>query len=56
MDFSGLLNGFATALSTTNLFYAFIGSLLGTVVGILPGLGPTVTIAVLLPITYYMSP
>lgn len=56
MDFSGLLNGFATALSTTNLFYAFIGSLLGTIVGILPGLGPTVTIAVLLPITYYMSP
>ncbi|MGE0804338.1 MAG: tripartite tricarboxylate transporter permease [Burkholderiaceae bacterium] len=47
--------GLATALSLDNIFYCFIGVLLGTLIGVLPGLGPLATIAMLLPITYKMS-
>ena len=50
-----LLGGFAVTLSLDNLFYCFVGVLLGTVVGILPGLGPLTTIAILLPITFKMD-
>ncbi len=53
---SGLLQGFAVALQPLNLFWCFVGVLLGTVVGILPGLGPPATIAMLLPLTFQMSP
>lgn len=49
--FSGLLHGFQVALSPYNLFFVFLGCLLGTLVGILPGLGPIGTIALLFPIT-----
>lgn len=48
----GLAGGFATALDGTNLLYVTIGVLIGTVVGLLPGLGPTAAIALLLPFTY----
>ncbi|MER2534031.1 MAG: tripartite tricarboxylate transporter permease [Rhizobiaceae bacterium] len=48
--------GLSTALQVENIFYCFIGVLLGTFIGVLPGLGPTATIAMLLPITYYLSP
>jgi TctA family transporter len=48
--------GFATALSPENVLYCFIGALLGTFIGVLPGIGPTATVAMLLPITYYLSP
>jgi putative tricarboxylic transport membrane protein len=51
-DFAGVLQGFAIALSPVNLIYAFIGALLGTAVGVLPGLGPAATIALLLPISH----
>src|SRR5581483_7015570 len=44
--------GFATALTWGNLFYCLIGVFLGTLIGVLPGLGPTATIAMLLPITF----
>ena len=44
--------GFGEALTLTNLFYSFIGCLLGTLIGVLPGLGPTATIAMLLPTIY----
>lgn len=44
--------GLSLAIQPENLIYAFIGSLLGTAIGVLPGLGPTTTIAVLLPVTY----
>lgn len=44
--------GFETALSLQNIIYAFLGCLIGTLVGVLPGLGPVPTIAMLLPITY----
>src|SRR5436190_4954793 len=52
----GLMHGFAIALAPANVFWCFIGRLLGTVVGILPGLGPAATIAMLLPLTYKMDP
>ena len=48
--------GFSTAFSLANLFYCFIGVVLGTLVGILPGLGPVATIAMLLPITFSFEP
>ncbi|MGI8704005.1 MAG: tripartite tricarboxylate transporter permease [Candidatus Limnocylindrales bacterium] len=48
--------GLATALTFENLFYCFIGVLLGTLVGVLPGIGPTATIAMLLPITFSFQP
>lgn len=48
--------GFAVALSPWNILYCFIGVLLGTVVGILPGLGPLATVAMLLPMTFGLDP
>ncbi|HEY7742992.1 MAG TPA: tripartite tricarboxylate transporter permease [Burkholderiales bacterium] len=57
MDALGyLLQGFAVALSPLNLLWCFIGVFLGTVIGILPGLGPAATIAMLLPLTFKMDP
>src|SRR3954464_6082741 len=57
MDFLHNLSiGFSTAFQLTNLLYAFVGCLLGTLIGVLPGLGPLTTIAMLLPITYALSP
>jgi putative tricarboxylic transport membrane protein len=47
--------GFGTAATLTNLMYCFIGVLLGTLIGVLPGIGPLATIAMLLPATYKMS-
>jgi putative tricarboxylic transport membrane protein len=54
--FTNLAIGFGTALKLTNLAYAFVGCLLGTLIGVLPGLGPLTTIAMLLPITYALTP
>jgi putative tricarboxylic transport membrane protein len=51
-----LLSGFEVALTPYNLFWCFIGVLLGTIVGVLPGLGPAATIAMLLPLTFQMPP
>ena len=53
---SNLALGFATALSPENVFWCFVGVLLGTLVGVLPGIGPTATIAMLLPITFGFEP
>lgn len=53
---SNLGLGFATALSLQNLMYAFVGSLVGTAIGVLPGLGPIATLAMLLPTTYALEP
>jgi putative tricarboxylic transport membrane protein len=47
-----LLGGFATVLTPANLLFALVGVTLGTLVGVLPGIGPAVTIALLLPVTY----
>ena len=49
MELLNLALGFGTALDPFNLLYCFIGVLLGTAVGVLPGLGPVATIAMLLP-------
>ena len=49
--FNLLLQGFGTALSLTNLLWALFGCALGTAVGVLPGIGPATTVAMLLPIT-----
>ncbi|WP_194724619.1 tripartite tricarboxylate transporter permease [Noviherbaspirillum malthae] len=48
--------GFDTALSINNLFYCLIGVFLGTAIGVLPGLGPVATIAMLLPATFSLPP
>lgn len=56
MDLSGISQGFAVALSVENLLWVFAGVLVGMVIGVLPGLGPAPTIALLLPVTYTMSP
>lgn len=54
--FNHLALGFGVALSPANLFYCFAGALLGTLVGVLPGLGPVATISMLLPATFSLSP
>ncbi|HEY9381862.1 MAG TPA: tripartite tricarboxylate transporter permease [Burkholderiales bacterium] len=54
--FTNLALGFDVALSLQNLLYCFIGVLLGTLIGVLPGLGPTATIAMLLPVTFTLPP
>lgn len=51
-----LLEGFATALQPQYLVFAFLGVLLGTAVGVLPGVGPAMTVALLLPLTYTLEP
>jgi putative tricarboxylic transport membrane protein len=51
-----LINGILGALMPLNLLYAFIGCLLGTLVGVLPGLGPVSTVAILFPFTSYLPP
>ena len=53
---ANLALGFSIALDPVNLLYCFVGVLLGTLIGVLPGIGPTATIAMLLPITYALSP
>jgi putative tricarboxylic transport membrane protein len=53
---SHLALGFSVALTPVNLMYAFIGSMLGTLIGVLPGIGPVATIAMLLPTTYALQP
>ncbi|MCX7250229.1 MAG: tripartite tricarboxylate transporter permease [Burkholderiales bacterium] len=53
---SQLLGGFATAGTPINLLWAFVGCALGTAIGVLPGLGPAVTVAMLLPITGQVEP
>jgi TctA family transporter len=53
--FNNLSVGFHVALTLNNLFYCFTGSLLGTLIGVLPGLGPVATIAMLLPSIYTLD-
>jgi putative tricarboxylic transport membrane protein len=53
--FADLAGGFAVALTPINLFWAFVGVVLGTAIGVLPGLGPALTIALLLPITFHVE-
>ncbi len=54
--FDNLLLGFGVALTPGNLLYCLIGALIGTLIGVLPGIGPVATVAMLLPITFYLPP
>jgi len=59
MEFDLLQNlatGFSAALTLKNVGFALLGCLLGTLIGVLPGIGPVATIAMLLPITFYLPP
>lgn len=51
---SNIVLGFGVAVTPVNLFYCLLGVTLGTMIGILPGIGPSATVALLLPITYTM--
>ena len=54
--FTNLGIGFGVAFTPINLLYAFIGCMLGTLIGVLPGVGPIATIAMLLPLTFKVDP
>src|SRR5689334_23890486 len=54
--FNNLIFGFEVAFSLQNLLYCLIGVTVGTLIGVLPGIGPLGTIAMLMPITYSVSP
>jgi putative tricarboxylic transport membrane protein len=54
--FSVILGGFGTSLSLANLLYCFGGVLIGTLIGVLPGIGPVGTISLLLPVTFHLNP
>ncbi|UYQ76992.1 tripartite tricarboxylate transporter permease [Glutamicibacter sp. JL.03c] len=57
MEFFGpVLDGFGTVLDPTNLLYCLLGVVVGMLIGVLPGLGPAATIAILLPLTYGVEP
>ena len=54
--FSNIWLGLGVAVSPQNLVYCLIGSVLGTMVGVLPGIGPVTTVALLLPISFTLDP
>ncbi|HET7578903.1 MAG TPA: tripartite tricarboxylate transporter permease [Bacillales bacterium] len=56
MDLHGLLTGFQVAFSLQGLLFVFIGVVVGTFIGMMPGLGPIAAISVMIPITYGMNP
>ncbi|MDQ4052891.1 MAG: tripartite tricarboxylate transporter permease [Actinomycetota bacterium] len=56
MDLSGIVLGLETALQPSNVLICLLGVTLGTAVGVLPGIGPTATVALLLPITFNFDP
>jgi putative tricarboxylic transport membrane protein len=51
-----LMNGFAVAITPLNLMWALVGCFLGTAIGVLPGIGPALTVAMLLPLTAKVEP
>jgi TctA family transporter len=53
---NGLTLGLGIAAHPSNLVFCFIGTLIGTLIGVLPGIGPVATLAMLLPITFYLEP
>jgi putative tricarboxylic transport membrane protein len=54
--FNHTIAGFSVILTPNNIFYCFMGVLIGTLIGVLPGIGPTGAIAILLPSTFHASP
>ena len=53
---NNLLHGFSIALTPTNLLYCWVGALLGTLVGVLPGINVLIAFSILLPVTFHMDP
>lgn len=53
---AALFHGFAVAVTPYNLFWSLVGVTLGTAIGVLPGIGPALTVALLLPVTYGLEP
>lgn len=56
IDWGSFAEGFSTAIRFENLIFIVVGGLLGTIVGMLPGLGPATAVAVLIPVTFGMDP
>ncbi|WP_419993224.1 tripartite tricarboxylate transporter permease [Streptomyces boninensis] len=56
MQLASLIDGFGTALTPVNILWAAVGVLLGTAIGVLPGIGPAMAVALLLPVTYGLDP
>lgn len=56
VEFQQILDGFGTVLQPENILFIVFGGFLGTIVGMLPGLGPATAIAVLIPVTFGMDP
>lgn len=56
MDMNNYLEGLMTSLEPMNILWVIVGGFLGTIVGMLPGLGPATAVAVLIPITFGMEP
>jgi putative tricarboxylic transport membrane protein len=54
--FNNIIFGFGVALTPQNLLFCFFGALIGTLIGVLPGIGPLATLAMLLPVTFYLPP
>jgi putative tricarboxylic transport membrane protein len=54
--FNNLIFGLSVAVSLQNLAYCFVGVFVGTLIGVLPGIGPLATIAMLMPLTFSVSP
>jgi TctA family transporter len=54
--FGNLALGLSVAVSLKNLFWCFAGTVIGTAIGVLPGVGPVATLALLLPVTYHLTP
>ena len=54
--FHNLAIGFGAAATPLNLLFCLFGCLIGTLIGVLPGIGPIATIAMLLPVTFSLSP
>ncbi len=48
--------GFSVAATPTNIFFCFVGVLLGTLIGVLPGIGAVATMSMLLPVTFHLPP
>jgi putative tricarboxylic transport membrane protein len=55
VGFENLIQGFSVAVTPINLLFGLIGAVLGTAVGVLPGLGPAATISILLPLSYSLG-
>lgn len=52
----GLVNGLGVIMTPANLYYCFIGSFVGTLIGVLPGIGPLAALALLMPMTFTLTP